>query len=49
MEIKQKVQEAVRDAFGPLNPREDIQLERLSCLILDVRRKVEGNTLEERK
>lgn len=45
----EKVQEAVRDIFGPLNPREDITLERLSSLILDVRRKIEGATTEERK
>lgn len=48
-EIKQIVQEAVIDVFGPLNPREDIQLERLSFLILEVRRRVEGTTLEERR
>jgi len=45
----QKVEAAVKDVFGPLNPREDIQLDRLSALILDVRRKVEGETPEERK
>jgi len=48
-EIMQKVEAAVKDIFGPLNPREDIQLDRLSALILDVRRKVEGETPEERK
>lgn len=47
--MKEKVQEAVKDVFGPLNPREDIQLEQLSSLVLEVRRKVEGKTLEERK
>lgn len=45
----EKAEAAVRDIFGPLNPREDISLERLSSLILDVRRRVEGATTEERK
>lgn len=45
----EKVEAAVRDVFGPLNPREDIPLERLSSLILEVRRKMEGATTEERK
>ncbi|MCJ1426871.1 peroxin [Sticta canariensis] len=48
-DIKEKAEAAVRDIFGPLNPREDIPLERLSSLILDVRRRVEGATTEERK
>lgn len=43
-----KIEEAVKDVFGPLNPREDIQLDRLSTLILDVRRKIEGSTPKER-
>lgn len=47
--MMEKVQSAVKEVFGPLNPREDIYLERLSSLILDVRRKVEGATPEERK
>lgn len=45
----QKVEAAVKEVFGPLNPREDIPLERLSALILEVRKKVEGATPEERK
>lgn len=45
----ENVQAAVRDVFGPLNPREDIPLERLSSLILDIRRKIEGATTKERK
>ena len=44
-----RVEEAVTEVFGPLNPREDISLERMSSLILDVRRKVEGVTPEERR
>lgn len=44
-----KVENAVQEVFGSINPREDIPLERLSSLILDVRKAVEGATLEERK
>jgi peroxin-3 len=45
----EKVQAAVIEIFGPLNPREDIGPQRLSNLILDVRKIVEGATPEERK
>ena len=48
-EVMGHVETAVNEVFGPLNPREDVSLERMSGLILDVRRKVEGATLEERK
>ena len=48
-DIMEKVEMAVRETFGPLNPREDISLERLSALTLEVRRKVEGATPEERR
>lgn len=48
-EIMNTVETAVKDVFGPLNPREDISLERMSNLVLDVRRKVEGATPEERR
>jgi hypothetical protein len=41
--------QAVKEVFGPLNPREDITLERLAELILEVRKKVEGATEEERR
>lgn len=43
------VESAVRDVFGPLKPTEEVSLERMSSLILDVRRKVEGVTPEERR
>lgn len=43
------VESAVRDVFGPHKPTEEISLERLSSLILDVRRNVEGATPDERK
>ena len=48
-DILRRVEVAVTEIFGPLNPREDISLERMSSLILDVRRKVEGATPEERR
>ena len=44
-----QIEGAVKEVFGLLNPREDIQLDRLSALILDVRRKIEGATPEERR
>jgi peroxin-3 len=39
---------AVKEVFGPINPREDLTLERLSVLAVEVRKKVEGATEEER-
>lgn len=48
-EIMKKVEAAVTEVFGPLNPREDISLERISHLIVEVRKKVEGATEEERR
>ncbi|KAL1637291.1 peroxin [Diplodia intermedia] len=48
-DIMEKVVSAVMDVFGPLNPREEITLERLSELTLEVRKKVEGATEEERR
>ena len=43
------VEVAVKEVFGSVNPREDIPLERMSSLILDARKAVEGATPEERK
>ncbi|MCJ1337470.1 peroxin [Bachmanniomyces sp. S44760] len=48
-DIKEKVEAAVKDTFGPLNPREDVSFEHLSALTVEVRRKVEGSTEEERR
>ncbi|KAL9605781.1 MAG: hypothetical protein Q9179_001014 [Wetmoreana sp. 5 TL-2023] len=48
-DVTAKVETGVKAVFGPLNPREDIHLEKLSALILEVRRKVEGATPEERR
>ncbi|KAI9837515.1 MAG: hypothetical protein M1819_007166 [Sarea resinae] len=48
-EIANKVEAAVREVFGTLNPREDISLERMSELTVEVRKRVEGATEEERR
>jgi dihydrofolate reductase len=48
-EIVEKVNAAVKEVFGPVSPREDMTLERLSELILEVRKKVEGATESERR
>ncbi|KAI4124642.1 MAG: hypothetical protein LQ347_005660 [Umbilicaria vellea] len=48
-DIMERVEAAVKEVLGPLNPREDITVEKLSQLTLDIRRKVEGATEEERR
>ncbi|BCS03959.1 peroxisomal biogenesis factor 3 [Aspergillus luchuensis] len=48
-QLMDEVQAAVTEVFGPLNPREDISLSKLSELILQVRGKIEGKTEEDRK
>ncbi len=48
-EIMQKVTAAVKDVFGPVNPREDLSLERLSELVVEVRKVIEGRTESERR
>ena len=47
-DVMESVVKAVKEVFGPLNPREDITLQRLSELTVEVRKKVEGATEEER-
>lgn len=44
-----KVTATVTEVFGSLNPREEITLEKLSELTLEVRKRVEGGTEEERR
>lgn len=44
-----KVRVAVKEVFGMLNPREEITIEKLSELTLEVRKKIEGATEEERR
>ncbi|PYH89534.1 putative MFS transporter [Aspergillus ellipticus CBS 707.79] len=48
-QLMDEVQAAVIEVFGPLHPREDISLRKLSELTLQVRRKIEGDTEEDRK
>ncbi|KAK0928386.1 peroxin [Friedmanniomyces endolithicus] len=47
-QLMERVMGAVKEVFGPVNIREDISLERLSELLLEVRRKIEGATEQER-
>lgn len=49
LNLMEKVRAAVKEVFGTLNPREEITIERLSELTLEVRKKVEGATEEERR
>ncbi|KAF2128700.1 Peroxin-3 [Dothidotthia symphoricarpi CBS 119687] len=49
IELIEKVQAAVTEVFGLLNPREEISLEKLSELTLEVRKRVEGATEAERR
>jgi peroxin-3 len=48
-DLMAKVEKAVKEVFGSFNPREDTTLEKLSRLTLEVRKKVEGSTEEERR
>lgn len=48
-DLTEMVTAAVQEVFGPVNPREDVTLERLSELILEVRKKIEGATETERR
>jgi peroxin-3 len=47
-EIMLKVQTAVKEVFGSLSPRDDINMEEFSVLTLEVRKKIEGATEAER-
>ncbi|KAF2275281.1 peroxin 3 [Westerdykella ornata] len=49
IDLMHKVQEAVKEVFGAVNPRDEMTLEQLSNLTLEVRKKVEGATEEERR
>lgn len=48
-DLTAKVRSTVEEVFGALNPREDITLKRLSELVLEVRKHVEGATEEDRR
>lgn len=49
VEIKQRVESAVRTVFGSLSPRDLLSFERFSDLTIEVRKLVEGSTREERQ
>ena len=48
-DIKEKVQRAVQEIFGTVSPREDVSLQKLSELVVLIRKRVEGFTEEERR
>ncbi|KAI1908999.1 peroxin [Ophidiomyces ophidiicola] len=48
-DLMEEVEAAVKAVFGEMNPREDMSHEKLSELTLAVRKRVEGNTSEERQ
>ncbi|KAL3476124.1 Peroxin-3-domain-containing protein [Aspergillus californicus] len=48
-QLMEEVQTAVVEVFGSLNPRDDISFDKLSQLTLQVRKKIEGDTEEDRK
>ena len=45
----ERVETAVKEVFGPLNPREELTFEKLSTLFIEVRKKIEGETEEDRR
>jgi peroxin-3 len=47
--IMDRVMGATKEVFGQVNIREDMSLERLSDLVMQVRKKVEGSTEQERR
>ncbi|RDW70287.1 hypothetical protein BP5796_08684 [Coleophoma crateriformis] len=48
-EAMYKVEAAVKEVFGSLSPRDDIDMEKFSILTLEVRKKVEGATEADRR
>ncbi|RQM06856.1 hypothetical protein DH86_00004368, partial [Scytalidium sp. 3C] len=48
-DVMLKVEEAVKDVFNRLNPRDDVTMQTFSELTLEVRKRVEGATESERK
>ncbi|KAI9671259.1 MAG: peroxin [Trizodia sp. TS-e1964] len=48
-EIMKKVEQAVIDVFGHMNPRDDLEFEELSKLTLELRKRVEGETEDEQR
>ncbi|KAI9706820.1 MAG: peroxin [Bogoriella megaspora] len=48
-DILEVVKEVVQAVFGPLSPKEELTMERLSQLTLEVRKRIEGATEEDRR
>lgn len=48
-QITDRVRTQVEHVFGSVSPRQDMTLESLSALILEVRKRVEGSTVQERQ
>ena len=48
-EVMKRVETAVEEIFGPINPREEISFEKLTELMLDIRKRIEGASEEERR
>lgn len=48
-QLMDRIQTVVTEVLGPLNPREDISLSKLSELTVQIRMKIEGSTEEERR
>ena len=48
-EVMLKVETAVKDVFNSLSPRDDVNMQKFSELILEVRRRVEGATESDRQ
>jgi peroxin-3 len=44
-----KVEDAVKEVFGTVSPREEITFQKLSELIIETRKKIEGETEEQRR
>ena len=47
--LRNKVEAAIIEVFGSINPRHEISFERLAACTLEVRRNIEGRTEEERQ
>ena len=48
-ELADEVEAAVQVVFGPVDPREDVMSEKVSQLTLEIRKRVEGSTVVERR
>ena len=48
-EIRTRVETAVEEIFAPINPREELSFEKLTQLVLETRKRIEGSSEEERR